>query len=101
MMDWQTLGTALGGILIGVGSFFAGRSGRKVTEASNGAEASVIEMMRQEVERLSRRVAGLESREGTLIRHVYRLEGVMRANGIEPPPFELDGPGGLTGEDEA
>ncbi len=39
----------------------------------------MITLMRAEVLRLSNRVTALEGREGRLIRHVYRLEGLMTA----------------------
>lgn len=90
-IDWAALGTAAGGLIIGIGSFLAGRGKRQVADARADAEVDVVTLLRQEIERLSSRVAGLESREGRMIRHIYRLEGLMRGAGIEPPPFEIDG----------
>jgi hypothetical protein len=46
--------------------------------------------MREEVTRLGERVGRMEARELRLIRHIYRLEGLMRAAGLEPPPFDPD-----------
>jgi hypothetical protein len=91
MIDWTAIGTAAGGLLIGIGSFFAGRSKRGVETIANVAESDVISMLRTEVTRLSNRVTALEGREGRLIRHVYRLEGLMTGAGMTPPPFEVDG----------
>lgn len=91
MIDWQTIGGGIGAIVLGALSFIAGRGKRQVTEARQEAEIDVVTLLRQEIERLSQRVAGLESREGRMIRHIYRLEGLMRGHGIEPPPFEIDG----------
>lgn len=91
MMDWPAIGTALGGLAIGVTGFITGRGKRKVEDAKATAETDVVTLLRQEVERLSDRVKGLETREGRMIRHIYRLEGLMRGHNIEPPPFEIDG----------
>jgi hypothetical protein len=93
MIDWSAIGTAAGGILIGIGSFLAGKSKRNVETAANAAETDVITMLRAEVARLSQRITALEGREGRLIRHVYRLEGLMAGAGLTPPPFEIDGGG--------
>ena len=78
-------------MLVGAFSYFAGRGKRQVADAKADAEVDVVTLLRQEIERLSKRVEGLESREGRMIRHIYRLEGLMRGHGIEPPPFEIDG----------
>lgn len=101
-IDWSQIGTALGGIIIAIGGWFAGRKTNKATSeatveraraegASAAAETSVVTLMREEVRRLSERVSALESREGRLIRHIYRLEGLMRGAGMEPPHFDIDG----------
>lgn len=50
----------------------------------------MIQLMREEVTRLGERVGRMEARELRLIRHIYRLEGLMRAAGLEPPPFDPD-----------
>lgn len=91
MIDWQTVGAGIGGLFVGAMSYFAGRGKRQVADTKADAEVDVVTLLRQEVERLSERVKGLEAREGRLIRHVYRLEGLMRGHGIEPPPFDIDG----------
>lgn len=90
-LDWATIGTGAGLLLTNVVAYFAGKGKREVQNAANDAERDVIVLLRQELERLSTRVSAMESREGRLIRHVYRLEGLMRAKDIEPPPFEIDG----------
>lgn len=90
VIDWALIGTAAAGIVSGIGGFIAGKGKRNVATAATGAETAVIDLLRQEVERLSGRLTALEQREGRMIRHIYRLEGVMRAQGIEPPAFDLD-----------
>lgn len=90
-IDWTLIGTAVVGILTGIGGFFTGKSKRNVETAANAAETDVITMLRTEVARLSQRITALEGREGRLIRHVYRLEGLMVGANLTPPPFEIDG----------
>lgn len=90
MIDWQAVGTAVGGLVLGAGGVGMWWRRQVVDRVRQGAEVDVIQLMRDEVSRLGDRVQGLERREGRLIRHVYRLEGLMRANGIDPPPFNLD-----------
>lgn len=91
MIDWTAVGTALAWILVGIGSYLAGRGRRPVEAAGVAAETDVIDMLRAEVSRLSQRITALEGREGRLIRHVYRLEGLMAGAGLTAPPFSLDG----------
>lgn len=97
-IDWALIGTAAAGVVSGIGGWFMGKGKRNVESAATGAETAVIDLLRQEVERLSGRLTALEQREGRMIRHIYRLEGLMRAKDIEPPPFDIDGdtirPGG-------
>ena len=101
-IDWSQVGTAIGGLVLSLGGWLAGRATNKAkAEASvekaraegagAAAETSVVTMMRDEVKRLSDRVSALETREGRLIRHIYRLEGLMRGAGLEPPHFDIDG----------
>ncbi len=90
-LDWGVIGTGAGLLITNVVAYFAGKGKREVKEAANEAERDVIVLLRQEVERLSARVTAMESREGRLIRHVYRLEGLMRGAGLEPPLFDIDG----------
>lgn len=89
-MDWNALGTALGGLVLGAGGVGLWWRKQRVDSAETGAHVAVVDLLRQEVERLSVRLAALEQREGRMVRHIYRLEGLMRAKGIEPPPFDLD-----------
>lgn len=89
-MDWQAIGTAVAGLVLGAGGVAAWVHKQQVANASAGAETNVIELLRGEVRRLSERLTAMEGREGRLIRHVYRLEGLMRAKDIEPPPFDID-----------
>jgi hypothetical protein len=90
-IDWNVLGTAIGGIVVGIGGYFTGKGKRTVAAAEDTAQTNVVNLLRQEVERLSGRVTAMEGREGKLIRHIYRLEGLMRAKGLEPPHFDVDG----------
>ena len=89
--DWSTIGAGIAAAVTGAVGWLAGRQKRATEATEEKAERDVIELLRKEVERLSVRVAGLEGREGRLIRHVYRLEGLMRGAGMEPPPFDIDG----------
>jgi hypothetical protein len=89
-IDWALLGTGIAGVVSGIGGWVMGRGKRNVETAATGAETAVITLLRQEVERLSARLTALEQREGRMVRHIYRLEGLMRAKDIEPPPFDLD-----------
>jgi hypothetical protein len=91
VIDLNAAGTAIGGLILSIGTFFAGRGKRNVESAAAVAETDVITMLRDEVTRLSNRITALEGREGRLIRHVYRLEGLMAGAGLTPPPFEIDG----------
>lgn len=93
-MDWQALGqmigTGLGGILVGLGGVALWLRQRPVESSRQGAEIDVIQMMRDEVKRVSDRLGAMEMREGRLIRHIYHLEAVMRAAGLNPPPFNIE-----------
>jgi hypothetical protein len=91
MTDPVTFSGYVTAIVTGVGGWFLARGRRNAETAAVVAETGIITMLREEVTRLSLRVSGLEQREGKLIRHVYRLEGLMRANNIDPPPFDIDG----------
>lgn len=90
MIDWQAVGTAIGGLLIGAGGVGLWWRRQVVESVRQGAEVDVITLMRDEIARLGARVGSLEAREGRMIRHIYRLEGLMRAKDIEPPPFDID-----------
>lgn len=89
-MNWELIGGALAALLTGAGGWFMGKGKREVAHAENVAERDVVTLLRQEVERLSKRLSDLEAREGRMVRHIYRLEGLMRAKGIEPPAFDID-----------
>lgn len=90
MVDFQALGTGIGGLILGAGGVAMWWRQQKVENAAATAEKSVIDMLREEVGRLSERVTRMERRESRILRHVYRLEGVLRANGLEPPTFDPD-----------
>ncbi|WP_099553146.1 hypothetical protein [Stenotrophomonas maltophilia] len=89
-VDWQAIGTAFGGLMVGAGGVALWWRKQFVETAREGAEVNVIQLMREEVTRLGERVGRMERRELRLIRHIYRLEGLMRAAGLEPPPFDPD-----------
>jgi hypothetical protein len=100
-IDWSAVGGAAAAILTGVGGWLMGRkpnqakidaavSAARAETVNSDSTSAAVALLRAEVERLSSRVQALEGREGRLIRHVYRLEGLMRGAGIEPPPFDID-----------
>lgn len=92
MFDFTGLGTGIAGLIVGAGGVAIWLRQQRVEQAAANAETDVINMLRAEVDRLSARLTAMEGREGRLIRHVYRLEGLMRAKDIEPPPFDIDIP---------
>lgn len=91
MMDWQAIGTALGGLALGAGGVGIWWRQQAVGSAAGEAQVTAYEMLKQEMLRYGERITALEQRESRMIRHIYRLEGLMRANGIEPPPFDIEG----------
>ena len=92
--DWQALGQAiglgLGGLVVGAGGVGLWVRKQFVENARQGAEVDVIQMMRDEMARLSARQLDQERRELRLIRHIYNLEAIMRAAGLTPPLFDID-----------
>lgn len=92
--DWQAigqmLGTGLGGLVVGLGGVALWLRRQPVETSRQGAEVDVIQMMREEVRRMGDRLGAMEQREGRLIRHIYHLEAVMRASGLNPPPFDIE-----------
>jgi len=102
-IDWNAVGAAAIALVTGAGGWLMGRkpnqakldaavSAAKAEAVNSDSTSAAVALLRAEVERLSARVQALEGREGRLIRHVYRLEGLMRGAGIEPPPFDIDAP---------
>lgn len=93
-IDWQTIGQAIGlgltGCVVGAGSVGLWVRKQFVENARQGAEVDVIQMMRDEMARLSARQLDQERRELRLIRHIYNLEAIMRAAGLNPPLFDID-----------
>lgn len=59
--------------------------------ASADASTNVVELMRGELSRIAERVHNLERRELILLRHIYKLEALLRDVGKEPPEFDVDG----------
>lgn len=102
MIDWTVVWGVVGPAIVGLGTWLKTRkpnqakleaavSAARAEAVNTDSTSAAVTLLREEVTRLSNRVTALEGREGRLVRHVYRLEGLMRAAGIEPPPFEIDG----------
>jgi hypothetical protein len=70
--------------------WFTGKLGRKRDDQMITTESRLYETVRQELDRLSTKVEKLERRSGRMLNHIYRLEGLMRAANLEPPPFDPD-----------
>lgn len=87
---WQAIGTGIGGLVIGGGGIAVWLKSRQVESTRQGAEIDVIDLMRKEVGRLGERLGQMELREGRLIRHIYHMEAVLRAAGLNPPPFNIE-----------
>lgn len=85
--------------LAAVASWFAGRAGRGRDAQAITTESRLYETVRLELDRLTEKVDQLERRSGRMLNHIYRLEGLMRSSGIEPPPFDPDGSIGPGGTD--
>lgn len=101
MIDWTAIWGVVGPAVVGLATWLKMRkpnqakveaaiAAARVETATANAENTVVTLLREEVQRLSARVTSIERREGKLIRHIYRLEGLMRGAGIEPPPFDID-----------
>lgn len=100
-IDWSAIWGVIGPAAVGLGTWLKMRKPNQAkveaavaaarAEAVNSDSTSeAVKLLRGEVERLSGRVQALENREGRMIRHIYRLEGLMRAANLDPPPFDLD-----------
>lgn len=104
-IDWNQVGTAAGGILLAIGTFFAGRGKRaaegKAEVAQSNKEAEIadaegalyrrlredMDALRSDVNRLRTELDAERTHGRKLERHIWKLEGLMRKAGIEPPPF--------------
>lgn len=78
--------------------WFTGKLGRKRDDQMVTTESRLYETVRLELDRLTTKVDQLEKRSGRMLNHIYRLEGLMRAANLEPPPFDPDAdaqPGGV------
>ncbi|KRG60802.1 hypothetical protein ABB25_01000 [Stenotrophomonas koreensis] len=86
----------IAGAAAAIGAWFHGRGGRRRDEQATTTESRLYETVRLELDRLTEQVRALERRSGRMLNHIYRLEGLMRSSGIEPPPFDPDvsNPGG-------
>lgn len=94
-MDTGTSPVEVGGwlaaIVTGAIGWFGGRSGRSRDQQAITTESRLYETVRLELDRLTEKVEQLERRSGRMLNHIYRLEGLMRQSGLEPPPFDPDG----------
>ena len=91
-IDWQAVGTAVGGLIVGVGGVSLWLRQRAVESARQGAEVDVIQMMRDQMAVLSERLASLERENRLQQRHIFQLERLMHDAGLVPPAFDPDGP---------
>ncbi len=80
----------LAAIVTGALGWISGKAGRKRDNEAVTAESRLYETIRLELDRLSAQVHALERRSGRMLNHIYRLEGLMRASGLTPPPFDPD-----------
>lgn len=92
-MDWSAIGTAVGGLVLGAGGVGIWWRNQAVNSAASGAQVTAYDMLNAEVKRMGERIGALEQREGRLIRHIYRLEAMLRAIGQEPPTFDVESDG--------
>lgn len=89
----QTPGSPLAWVVwavVSAGAWLHGRGGRRRDEHVITTESRLYETVRLELDRLTEQVRALERRSGRMLNHIYRLEGLMRSSGIEPPPFDPD-----------
>lgn len=89
-VDWQALGAAIGGLVVGAGGIGLWWRKQVVETARQGAEVDVIQLMRDELTRLGARQLEQERRELRLLRHIYHLEALMRVAGLNPPPLNVE-----------
>lgn len=88
-MDWNAAGAGVGGAFATVLAYLAKHkifgSSAKAEVAANDAEAAVITTLRHEVDRMSARLANLESRCDNQARRIWQLEAELARHGIEVP----------------
>jgi hypothetical protein len=112
-MDLAQLGTMIGGGVTGAATVAAAawaywqkyqreHAQTRATVAENNAETTVADAQRIVYQTLVDRVTTLETEQRTmraelaaershnrqLVLHIWKLEGLMRAAGLNPPPFE-------------
>lgn len=93
---WAVIGTALAGIAGSIATYYRGRGSREAENAHHAANATsafatrdVIERLDSEVRELRQELTEVRVRERRLIMHVIQLAAIMKANGIDPPPFDF------------
>jgi hypothetical protein len=105
-VDWQKVVEYGTYIVLGVGGWFAGRAKRgaetKAEVAQSNKDAEIadaegalyrrlredLDALRGDVNRLRAELDSERTHGRKLERHVWKLEGLMRKAGLEPPPFE-------------
>lgn len=105
VLEWDKIGAAITGLVIGIGGFFGGRvtrkadTGAEVAQANAAAsvadaEGTLYNRLREEIDALRNDVSRLradldvERRHGRALElHVWKLERIMRDAGLTPPPF--------------
>jgi hypothetical protein len=101
-LDWVSIWAVVGPAVVGLATWLKTRkpnqaaisaavSAARAEAVNTDSTSAAVALLRGEVERLGARQQAMETREGKLIRHLWRLEALMRAHGIEPPPFDIDG----------
>lgn len=91
-IDWSAVGGAVVSLIIGAGGVALMWRQREVSNARQGAEVDVIQMMREQMTTLAERLALLERENRMQQRHIFKLERLMHDAGIVPPAFDPDGP---------
>lgn len=104
-IDWTVFGTALGSLIIGVGSYFGGRKTRKAKSSAeyaeygaersmSNAETALYEQLRGRLTDLEGDIRNLRSeleiergKARDLESHIWKLEKLMKDAGIEVPVF--------------
>ena len=101
MIDWAVIGTGLGALATNAITYFMTKGKRKAADAVDiavaDAESTLYNRLRERLDALEGDVTKLRGELDTerkhgrkLERHIWRLEGLMRKAGVEPPPFDDD-----------
>lgn len=85
MGDLGTIGAGLMAIITGALGWWAGRGKREVTAAEQQAQINVVNLMRDEVTRLSARVKALETHDSVNRSRIHQLEIALVKAGVPIP----------------